>query len=355
MPWVKLDDRFPSHRKIALLSDRAFRLHISAICWCSENLTDGRIGDRELALVAKIRGVKATAQQLADAGVWDRTEDGWEIHDYLDYNPSREQVIAERKKNAERQEKFRRRKNGKPVPPDGSPNPSSNGVTSGVTRNGETRADDTTATRTQHDGDTTATRIIAATEGQPQVSEFRNAVTNDAPSRPVPEPLSMADAGGNSAATGAPGGGEAKAAKSTSTPREITDEDKREFGAFWAVHPRSRDIDKTRTEWIAAVVSGVDPKKITEAAEGYAHEVVGSDFKFVKQSAGWIRERRYEDKYETPAAKPGPSRPLPPWCGECADGARAAAREGHLRQVYDDRGNAHPCPKCHPAQAIHAA
>src|SRR3546814_4317479 len=78
MPWVKLDDRFPSHRKIALLSDRAFRLHISAICWCAENLTDGRISDRELALVAKIRGVKATAQQLADAGVWDRTADGWE-------------------------------------------------------------------------------------------------------------------------------------------------------------------------------------------------------------------------------------------------------------------------------------
>ena len=99
MPWVKLDDRFPSHRKIALLSDRAFRLHVSALCWCSENLTDGHIADRELPLVAKIRNVKATAQQLADAGVWDRTGGGWEIHDYLDFNPSREQVLAERKKN----------------------------------------------------------------------------------------------------------------------------------------------------------------------------------------------------------------------------------------------------------------
>lgn len=50
-----------------------------------------------------------------------------------------------------------------------------------------------------------------------------------------------------------------------------------------------------------------------------------------------------------------PSAPLPPWCGECADGARAAEREGHLRQIYDDRGNARPCPKCHPSQTAHAA
>lgn len=46
---------------------------------------------------------------------------------------------------------------------------------------------------------------------------------------------------------------------------------------------------------------------------------------------------------------------LPDWCGECADGNKAAALEGHLRQIYDDRGNARPCPKCHPSQASQAA
>jgi hypothetical protein len=204
MPWVKLDDRFPSHRKIALLSDRAFRLHISAICWCSENLTDGRITDRELTLVAHIRGLKATAKQLEDAGLWDRTDDGWAIHDFLDYNPSRDQVIAERKKNAERQEKFRRRKNGKPVPP-GPGTPSSNGVTNGVTRTAETHDGDTNAARRRHDGDTTATGNRHESQTEPQVTEIRNGVTNGAPSRPVPTPTpSMADAGGKSAGSEAP-------------------------------------------------------------------------------------------------------------------------------------------------------
>lgn len=201
MPWVKLDDRFPSHRKIALLSDRAFRLHVAAICWCSENLTDGRITDRELTLITRIRGVKATAKQLEDAGVWDRVEGGWVIHDYLDFNPSRDQVLAERKKNAERQERFRQRKNGKPVPPDGPDAPSSNGVSNGVTRIAETHDGDTTAARRRHDGDTTATGSQALPEGNPQVTPIRNGVTNDVPSRPVPNPFSMADVDGGGAAS----------------------------------------------------------------------------------------------------------------------------------------------------------
>ena len=196
MPWVKLDDRFPSHRKIALLSDRAFRLHVSAMCWCAENLTDGRISDRELALVTRVRGVKATAKQLEDAGLWDRTEDGWEIHDYLEYNPSREQVLIERKKNAERQERFRRRKNGKPTPPSDD---SSNGRSNGVTHEDEMQLDDTTATRQQHDGDTTATRSSAVQDEDSQVSEFRHGVTNDAPTRPDPNPIDVVAVDGEGA------------------------------------------------------------------------------------------------------------------------------------------------------------
>jgi hypothetical protein len=198
MPWVRLDDRFPSHRKVALLSDRAFRLHVSAICWCAENLTNGHIADRELPLIARLRNVKATAKQLEDAGLWDRSDGGWFIHDYLDYNPSRDQVLAERKKNAERQERWRRRKNGNPSTPDGAHNSSSNGVTP----ESEMQPGDTTATRRKHDGDTTATRTDAVPDEESQVSKVRNAVTNDAPTRPTPVPIDMADVGGSSTGSG---------------------------------------------------------------------------------------------------------------------------------------------------------
>lgn len=110
MPWVRLDDRFPSHRKVALLSDRAFRLYVSALCWASENLTEGKILDRELTLVARVRGMKAAATELEGAQLWDRLDDGWQIHDYLEYNPDRAKVKAERESNAARQQAWRDRK-----------------------------------------------------------------------------------------------------------------------------------------------------------------------------------------------------------------------------------------------------
>ncbi|WP_322500840.1 hypothetical protein TR631_12600 [Streptomyces rochei] len=201
MPWVRLDDRFPSHRKVALLSDRAFRLHVSAICWCAENLTDGHISDRELPLVAHMRGVKATAKQLEDAGLWDRTDSGWMIHDYLDYNPSREQVTAERKKNAERQERFRRRRKGASR---GSSDGSSNAVSNAVTfDNGEVSGESKRG-QTRHEDAMNAYGNFSLPEENPQVNESRNAVTNGAPTRPVP--LSMADVGGSSTGSSAQSG-----------------------------------------------------------------------------------------------------------------------------------------------------
>ncbi|MFE7659661.1 hypothetical protein [Streptomyces celluloflavus] len=136
LAWVRLDDRFPSHRKVAMLSDRAFRLHVSALCWSAENLTDGVIRDTELRLVAHVRGMTATARQLEAAGLWERIDDGWMLHDFHDYNPSAEQVRAERERNAARQRRFRDRR---PDPEAGSSeavaqarNGVSNGVTNGV-------------------------------------------------------------------------------------------------------------------------------------------------------------------------------------------------------------------------------
>lgn len=137
MPWVRLDDRFPSHRKVALLSDRAFRLYVSALCWASENLTEGKILDRELTLVARVRGMKAAARELEDAQLWDRVDDGWEIHDYLEYNPDRAKVQADRKNNAARQQAWRERKKAqreaKEAAVKASEEAQRNGVTSGVT------------------------------------------------------------------------------------------------------------------------------------------------------------------------------------------------------------------------------
>lgn len=92
---------------------------------------------------------------------------------------------------------------------------------------------------------------------------------------------------------------------STATPpRPITPEEKIEFGRFWHAHPKSKDYDKTLDAYTEAVVAGANPQQITAAALAYAREVTGKDFQYVKHSANWLRERRYEDKF---APTPDPS------------------------------------------------
>lgn len=193
MPWVRLDDRFPSHRKVALLSDRAFRLHVSALCWSSENLTEGVIRDKELPVVARIRGLKTVAKELEDAKLWDRTEDGWVIHDYLVYQFSREQVIAEREGNAARQKAWRERKKAEKEAKAAAEKAAQEADRNGVTEHAETHDGNTNEARRRHDGDTDSLRSGAENQSSSQVNEFRNGVSNGAPypypSRPsVPSP-----------------------------------------------------------------------------------------------------------------------------------------------------------------------
>lgn len=179
MPWVRLDDRFPSHRKVALLSDRAFRLYVSALCWASENLTEGKILDRELPLVARLRGAKAAAKELEEARLWDRFDGGYEIHDFLEYNPDRARVQADREANAARQKAFRDRKRAER---EVARNAERNAPNNGVTPDGSDAPERTTATRTRHDDDTTALRTRPENREEPQVNAIRNGVSNGTPS-----------------------------------------------------------------------------------------------------------------------------------------------------------------------------
>ncbi len=182
MPWVRLDDRFPSHRKVALLSDRAFRLYVAALCWSSENLTEGRISDRELPHVARLRGIKTAAKELEDARLWDRAGDGWDIHDFLEYNPDRARVQADREANAARQKAWRERKRAEREAKRAAEEAARNADRNGVTQDSENASSNTTATGQRHDSDTTTTRTDQTKQQSSQVSEFRNGVSNAAPS-----------------------------------------------------------------------------------------------------------------------------------------------------------------------------
>src|SRR5438309_2572507 len=97
MPWVKIDDHFDEHEKVDAISDAAFRLHISAMCFAARNLTDGDLSShRARMLASRWTNGSELINELEMCQLWEVREDGWHIHDFEEYNTSKEKVKARR-------------------------------------------------------------------------------------------------------------------------------------------------------------------------------------------------------------------------------------------------------------------
>lgn len=100
MPWVRIDENAIDHPKVLLLSDGAFRLWVESLAHCQRFLTDGVIGN------ASLRGLRNYSQKrrecIVSAGLWDETPHGIHIHDYLQWNDTREQVLHARESGKRR-------------------------------------------------------------------------------------------------------------------------------------------------------------------------------------------------------------------------------------------------------------
>lgn len=132
MVWARIDDQILDNPKIARAGVYGFALHVAAITWCCRNLSDGQIPyARVTALLTCDRihfdtsnpmalpdgpssmvgdeglDPHTIAAHLIECGLWRRTDGGYEIHDFLEYNPSREQVDRKRGGASERQAKKR--------------------------------------------------------------------------------------------------------------------------------------------------------------------------------------------------------------------------------------------------------
>jgi hypothetical protein len=105
MPWVRIDENAMDHPKIGGLSDGAFRLWVQGLAYCQKYLTNGYISDIAL------RGLRAFSpkrkEQLMIATLWDLSGAGIIVHDYLDWNESREHVTQVRKEARERMSRLR--------------------------------------------------------------------------------------------------------------------------------------------------------------------------------------------------------------------------------------------------------
>lgn len=96
--WVKLDDLLPGHSKIRRAGPSAAWLYIAGLCYCSRYLTDGFVPDVELAGLGNYGLLRARhlAGVLIQIGLWEQVNGGYCVHDYLDYQPSKEKVEGQR-------------------------------------------------------------------------------------------------------------------------------------------------------------------------------------------------------------------------------------------------------------------
>lgn len=97
MPWVKLDDAFFTNEAAMAAGPDGRLLFLAGLCHASRNLTDGAIDKRALPSIAALAGADpATADTLVELGLWVDEGSNYRAPNFLTFNPSREQVLAQR-------------------------------------------------------------------------------------------------------------------------------------------------------------------------------------------------------------------------------------------------------------------
>lgn len=109
MPWAKLDDGFTDHPKIIDAGPLAGWLYVCGLTYSARLLTDGFIPQGQVRKLADVDNAMDLAARLLEVGLWERTDGGFRIHDYLEYNPSAAHIKEERKAAQERMRKVRSR------------------------------------------------------------------------------------------------------------------------------------------------------------------------------------------------------------------------------------------------------
>lgn len=120
MAWVKLDDHFPDHPKLVIAGPLAAWLYVAGLCYCNRLLTNGFIPTEQVDRLVPRRETSDNplenpsylASKLCAARLWSPTDrkgvPGFQVHDFLKYQPSKSQIVKERATNAARQGRFRK-------------------------------------------------------------------------------------------------------------------------------------------------------------------------------------------------------------------------------------------------------
>lgn len=124
MGWVRISDDFYDHDRFSEVGALGIAVWLVGLAYCNRNLTNGkipRVAANRLLFIEGLgiytgtmsgRDAEVTdgIAELVDAGLWLDEGKFYTVRDYLDYQPSADEVKDQREKNAFRQAQFKRRK-----------------------------------------------------------------------------------------------------------------------------------------------------------------------------------------------------------------------------------------------------
>lgn len=206
MAWGRIDDQFHDHPKVLALANREDPLNVwvRVLSWCLRHSPDGAIPSG----VARAFGADSAIEQLVRGGLWDRTEQGFSIHDFGAYGRP---PTAPKSAAAERQKRHR----------DNLRQRAEQGATVTADRNGVTPDPLRGVTPTVTDGVTDRNGVTPNRNDRDATSPRAGA--DPVPSRPVPSqgcdaraPVTPARVGGSASA-----GGSAQARETPPTEEEL--------------------------------------------------------------------------------------------------------------------------------------
>ena len=123
MAWVRIDDGFARHPKVAAAGPLAMAMQVAALCYCNRELTDGFVPravartlldwqvDREdgqrytVAITSGMAGNDVSndwvINLMVESGMWREVKGGYHVHDFDQYQPSKAEVLALSEKRTE--------------------------------------------------------------------------------------------------------------------------------------------------------------------------------------------------------------------------------------------------------------
>ena len=115
MTYIRIDDRFPTHRKALAAGPYGRDLYVGGLAYCSLHLTDGIIAlsaldacsaapvgyaGRGNSAWAKV--LRREAECLVTIGLWERVDGiGYRVHDFHDWNKSASEIMKIKNAKAE--------------------------------------------------------------------------------------------------------------------------------------------------------------------------------------------------------------------------------------------------------------